>query len=157
MIPYLAPIEKVQIYRVLESAVVLSWKELLQSSHKGVVHVEYGTAPEPSLQYLKIWLARRRGTWDLICEYWMCRGTSTVPAAGLTFSNGYYSAHLAQMLEDVMRHQDGIPGSLSGQTSLGLIVVESPTEDDRQKAGNCMSHAYKQIGLKFGTIASRAA
>lgn len=157
MVPYLAPMERVQIYRVLESAVVLSWKELLESSHKGVIHVEYGTAPEPSLQYLKIWLARRRGTWDLICEYWMCHGTSTVPAAGLTFSNGYYSAHLAQMLEDVMRHQDGIPGSLSGKTSLGLIVVESPTESDRRKAGNCMSQAYQRIGLEFAKSEDTAA
>lgn len=157
MVPYPAPIERAQIYRVLESAVVLSWKELHQSSHKGVIHVEYGTAPEPSLQYLKIWLARRQGTWDLICEYWMCPGTSTVPAAGLTFSNGYYSAHLAQMLEDVMRHHDGIPGSLSGDTALGLIAVESPTEDKRQKAGNCMSQAYQRMGLEFAKYAGSAA
>lgn len=157
MTTYPLPVERVQIYRILESAVVLSWKELLQSSHKGVVHVEYGIAPEPSLQYLKIWLATRRGNWDLICEYWICSGSSAVPAVGLTFSNGYHSTHLAQMLEDVMRHHDGLPGSLSGKTSVGLIVIQSPTEEDRKKAGNCMRLAYQQIGLEFAKAMGSAA
>lgn len=157
MITHQLPKERMQIYRILESAVVLSWKELLQSPHKGVVHVEYGTAPEPSLQYLKIWLATRRGTWDLICEYWIRSGSSAVPAVGLTFSNGHHSAQLAQMLEDVMRHHDGQPDPLAGKTSVGLIAIHPPSEHDREKAGNCMTKAYQQIGLEFARTAGSAA
>jgi hypothetical protein len=157
MIPYLPPTERVRIDRVLESAVVLSWKELLRSSHRGMVHVEYATAPEPSLQYLKIWLSTTRGTWDLICEYWMHSAPSSIPAAGLTFSNGYYSAALAQMLEHMMRHQEGVPNSLAGKTGVNLIQVQPPTEDERRKAGDCMNEAYQRIGLAFVQAASGTA
>jgi hypothetical protein len=69
MISSKEPTRRVQIDRVLESAVVLNWNDLLKSSHHGVVHIEYGTAPEPSLQYVKIWLSTTGGTWDLICQY----------------------------------------------------------------------------------------
>jgi hypothetical protein len=116
---------------------------------RGRVHVEYGTAPEPSLQYLKIWLSTSRGTWDLICEYWMSPGSSSIPAAGLTFSNGYYSAGLALMLDKMMQHHDGLPNSLFGESSVNLIHVQSPTEHDRVRAGGCMSEAYHRLGLPF--------
>jgi hypothetical protein len=149
MIPSMAPIERVHIARVLESAVVLSWKELLHKSQKGLVHVEYGTAPEPSLQYLKIWLSTTKGTWHLICEYWMSLGSSRLPAAGLTFSNGYYSADLAGMLGQMMQHHEGFPNSLSGESAVNLIQVHSPTEGDRVKAGACMTEAYHRLGLLF--------
>jgi hypothetical protein len=157
MVPYLAPVERVRIDRVLESAVVLSWKELLHSRRGGVVHVEYGTAPEPSLQYVKIWLATARGTCDLICEYWMYARPSRIPAAGLTFSQGYYSGTLARMLEHMMRQLDGVPNSLSGKTGLNLILVHSPTEDDERKAGNCMAEAYERLGFEFSKMPGGAA
>lgn len=149
MIPCLATIERVRIDRVLESAVVLSWKELIHSSQRRVVHVEYGTAPEPSLQYVKIWSSTTRGAWDLICEYWICPGASRIPAVGLTFSNGYYSADLARMLEEMMCHKDGVPNSLSGKTGVNLIMVQTPTEHDQSEANACMSKAYKRVGLEF--------
>lgn len=152
MMPYMPPIKRVQIDRVLESAVVLSWKDLLHTAKEGLVHVEYGTAPEPSLQYLKIWLSTARGTWDLICEYWMSAGSSKVPVAGLTFSNGYYSADLAQMLANMMRHQEGFPNSLCGESGVNLIQVQPPTESDRLKAGACMTEAYHRLGLPAPTL-----
>lgn len=156
MIPTMAPMQRVEIARVLESAVVLSWKDLLHPSKEGLVHVEYGTAPEPSLQYLKVWLATTRGTWDLICEYWMSCGSSRVPAAGLTFSKGYYSADLALMLEQMMQHHDGFPNSLSGESGVNLIQVHSPTERDRVKARARMTEAYHRLGLLFATTPGAA-
>lgn len=141
------PAKRVQIDRVLESAVVLNWNGLLKSSHQGVVHIEYGTAPEPSLQYVKMWLSTPRGKWELICEYWMSPGSSKVPAAGLTFSNGYHSEDLAQMLRETVQHQDGYPNSLFGKSGVNLIRVRPPTEDARLKASNCMSEAYHRLGL----------
>ena len=149
MIESIARTERVQIARVLESAVVLSWRDLQHRSKEGLVHVEYGTAPEPSLQYLKVWLSTTRGTWDLICEYWMSSGSLKLPAAGLTFSNGYHSADLAVMLEQMMQHHDGFPDSLSGECSVNLIQVQSPTEGDRVRAGACMTEAYRRLGLLF--------
>lgn len=156
MIPTMAPMQRVQIARVLESAVVLSWKDLLHPSKEGLVHVEYGTAPELSLQYLKIWLSTTRGAWDLICEYSMSSGSSRVPAAGLTFSNGYHSADLALMLEQMMQHHDGFPNSLSGESAVNLIQVHSPTERDRVKAGACMTEAYHRLGLPFAATPGAA-
>lgn len=157
MIADKAPIERVQIDRVLESAVVLSWNDLVKRSHPGIVHVEYGTAPEPSLQYLKIWLSTALGTWDLICEYWISPGSSRVPPAGLTFSNGYFSPDLKQMLGHLMRHQDSFPDPLSGQSGVNLIRVRPPTEDDRLKAGTCMRNAYHRLGLVCPSIPNTAA
>lgn len=149
MIESTARTQRVEIARVLESAVVLSWKELLDKSKEGLVHVEYGTAPEPSLQYLKVWRSTTRGTWDLICEYWASSGSSTLPAAGLTFSSGYHSADLARMLEQMMQHHDGFTDSLSGESGVNLIQVQSPTEGDRVIADARMTEAYHRLGLLF--------
>ena len=157
MSPYLAPDSRLRLEDVFESAVVLSWRDLLQGQHEGVVHVEFGTAPEPSLQYLKIWRSTKEKKWDLICEYWMCPGSSSLPASGLTFTNGYYSSDLGEMLENLLRPRDNIPHSLAGKTGVHLMLVESPTEEDSQKARNCMSEAYKQIGLEFAETTGSAA
>lgn len=151
------PIERVRIDRVLESAVVLSWNDLVKASHSGIVHVEYGTAPEPSLQYLKIWLSTAPSAWDLICEYWVSPGSKRIPAAGLTFSNGYYSPDLKQMLGHLMRHQDRFPDPLSGKSSISLIRVQPPTEEDRLNAGACMRNAYHCLGLVDPSIPDTAA
>lgn len=149
MIEPTARTQRVEIARVLESAVVLSWKDLLGKSKGGLVHVEYGTAPEPSLQYLKVWLSTTRGTWNLICEYWTSSGSSKLPAAGLTFSNGYHSEDLTVMLEQMMQHHDGFADSLSGESGINLIQVQSPTEGDRVIAGARMTEAYHRLGLLF--------
>lgn len=149
MIPHTVPPQRVQIDRVLESAVVLSWKEVLQRRKDGIVHIEYDTAPEPSLQYVKIWVSTRRGLWDLICEYWMAQGTSRVPTRGLTFSNGYHSLQLQHILEHTLGHGDGIADPLSGDTSVSLILVHPPTIDDRQNATDCITEAYNRIGLAY--------
>ncbi len=152
MVPSTAPTKRVRIDRVLESAVVLSWKDLFHASKEGLVHVEYGTAPEPCLQYLKIWLSTARGTWDLICEYWISPGSAKLPVAGLTFSNGYYSADLEQILKQMMQHQDGVPNSLCGESGVNLLQVQSPTESDTLKAGTCMTEVYHRLGLAYGGL-----
>lgn len=149
MMTYLAPGTPSQIKDLLGSAIVVSWKELLQSSLTGVVQVEYGTAPEPSLQYVKVWLSTARGNWELVCEYWMSAGTQRTPAIGLTFSNGFYSECLARMLQDVLQRRGGVPSCLAGDTAVNLIIINSPTEQDSRNAGNCMGHAYRRLGITF--------
>lgn len=149
MIRHLSNNRRVAIGDVLESAVVLSWQELLKDSSPGLVHVEYGTDPEPCLQYVKIWLSPRQGRWDLVCEYWMSAGLSGRSARGLTFSNGYHSAALSEMLQDMMRQCDGFPNSLAGDSHVNLIPVNAPTADERQKAKTCITDAYQRIGLAY--------
>ena len=132
----LASATHLQIEHILESAVILSWKEPIsgRGSDSAIVHVEYATAPEPSLQYLKIWRTAKRGEWDLICEYWISAGSAGAPKIGLTFGPGYHSASLTEILESVLRHQGDVPDALSGETKLTLIVVALPTPQEKLSA-----------------------
>lgn len=148
----LAPATNLQIEDVLESAVILSWSELLSSAESAMVHVEYATAPEPCLQYLKIWRSRKQAQWDLICEYWVSAGPTGAPHMGLTFGRGYHSPCLTKILESILRHQGGIPDALSGKTKISLIVVGLPTPQEKLSATRCMSEAYQQRGLSFAAM-----
>jgi hypothetical protein len=152
----LASATKLQIERILESAVILSWNELLSGSDPAFVHVEYATAPEPCLQYLKIWRSAKQREWDLICEYWISAGVPGAPKIGLTFGVNYHSRCLAEILESILRHQGGIPDALSGKTKLNLIVVASPTPEERLSASRCISEAYEQRGLSFPACGTQA-
>ena len=138
-----------RIEQILESAVILGWNELLSGSDSATVHVEYATAPEPCLQYLKIWQSGKRGKWDLVCEYWISAGSAGNPKIGLTFGASYHSPRLTEILENVLQHQKGIPDALSGETKLNLIVVAFPGPGERQSAIRCISQAYEQRGLSF--------
>jgi hypothetical protein len=109
--PHGKRVMKVQMDRILESAVVLSWKDLLHISQEGLIHIEY--VPGPSLQYLKIWQLTGKGSWSLICEYWMSQGQAAKPVAGLTFSNDYHSEGLAEMLNVIMQHQGSFMTSIA--------------------------------------------
>src|SRR5690348_13498900 len=144
----LASPANLEIEHVLQSAVILSWNELVSGSDS-MVHVEYATAPEPCLQYLKIWRTAKQTQWDLICEYWISAGSAGAPHIGLTFGRGYHSPRLTQILESILRHQGGIPDALAGETALNLIVVGLPTAQEKHSASRCMSEAYEQRGLSF--------
>jgi hypothetical protein len=148
----LASATNLQIEHILESAVILSWKELLSGSDSAMVHVEYATAPEPCLQYLKIWRSAKRGEWDLICEYWISAGPAGAPRIGLTFGPDYHSARLIEILDSVLRHQRDVPDILSGETKLNLIVVALPTPQEILSATRCISEAYEQRGLSFASM-----
>ena len=146
----------VEIQRVLESAVILSWNDLLQNGHSGVIHVEYATAPEITLQYLKVWQSRKRGGWSLVCEYWMSPGSGRTSPTGLTFNNGFQSQGLSQMLEIIMQHQRSFV-TCAPTTSVGLMQVHQPTEKQTSAAAACMKHAYESLGLRFADLPAVAA
>lgn len=145
---------KVQMDCILESAVVLSWKDLLHTSQAGLIHIEY--APGPSLQYVKIWQLTAKGAWNLICEYWMRQGQAASPVAGLTFSNDYHSEGLAEMLNVIMQHQSSFMTSC-GRPGAGLIQVTSPTQHESLAASVRMRDAYDGLGFPFDQIPSAAA
>ena len=153
-IPHGKRVVKVQMDRILESAVVLSWRDLLHVSQRGLIHIDY--APGPSLQYLKIWQLTGKGSWSLICEYWMHQGQAVTPAAGLRFSNDYHSDALAQMLEVIMQHQGSFMTSF-GRPGAGLIQVTPPTEQESLAASACMRDAYDGFGFVFDRVPSAAA
>jgi hypothetical protein len=151
----LASAADVQIKQILESAVILGWSELLSDSDSAIIHVEYGTAPEPCLQYLKIWRSGQQGKWELICEYWISAGSAGAPKIGLTFCRGYHSVRLAEILASILRHRDAIADALFGETKLDMIVIASPTPQERLSAVRCISRAYEQRGLSFAAQADQ--
>ena len=152
-IPLGTTMVKVQMDRILESAVVLSWNDLLRPSQRGLIHIEY--APGTRLQYLKICQLTGKGEWSLVCEYWMSRGPADSPGDGITFKNDYRSAGLAEMLEVIMQHQDNFAPSL--KPGAGLIQVTLPTEQESLASGACMRHVYESLGLSFAHLPVAAA
>jgi len=147
-----APATNLELQNVLESAVILSWNELLSGFDSAMVHVEYATAPEPCLQYLKMWRSMKQGKWDLVCEYWISAGSAGTPPVGLTFGRGYHSPLLSEILGCLLRQQRGTPDVFSGETKLNVIVVALPTSQERLSATRCISKAYEQRGLPFATM-----
>ena len=57
--------------RIPESAVVISWDDLMRGLPTGLIHIEYGFAAGGTLDYRKIWSSFTRGHWLLACQYWM--------------------------------------------------------------------------------------
>jgi hypothetical protein len=144
---------KIELDRILTSAVVLSWEDLLHVTHGGLIHIEY--APGKTVQYLKVWELTGKGEWSLVCEYWMSRGPAGLPPAGMMFSNEYHSAGLTDMLELIMQHQDRFSDSLD-RPGAGLIQVTLPTAQESLAATACMRHAYESLGLAFAHIPAAA-
>jgi len=62
--------ESQRLERVLESAVVVSWADLMRGAQAGLVHPEYGFAAGGTLGDLKFWSSISRGHWLLAVEYW---------------------------------------------------------------------------------------
>jgi len=118
------PSENPNLERTLESAIVVSWTDLVHDAQAGVIHIEYGFAPTGTLDYLKVWSSLTRGHWLLACEYWM--SASTFHGTGVTFDNGYESEGLAHILEFAMQHQSSflLPANLGRQ---GLLQISTPT------------------------------
>jgi len=135
----------IQMHRILESAVILSWKDLLRPSQRGLIQVEY--VPGIHISYLKIWQLTGKGEWSLICEHWLSHRSAVATDDGTTFSNGYYSLGLAAMLQVIMQHQDQFAPFRPGSPS--STQVQLPTEQDTLAANACMRQVYESLGLVF--------
>lgn len=128
---------------ILESAVVVSWADLMRGAEIGLIHVEYGFAPAGTLDYLKVWSSITRGHWLLACEYWM--SANTFHAAGVRFENGYSSEGLACILESVMQHQNtfALPVNLGRQ---GLLQISTPTPAESAAATVLVNETVHTLG-----------
>lgn len=140
-IPNLQTAATLRLDRALENAVVLGWNELMPTATAGVIHVEYHTGPDHSLEYVKIWASSERGHWNLVCEYWTCSLWSHVP--GLSFGKGYCSGDFSHRLESVMQHEAAF-AKLPHQD--GSIQVYPPTESERTMAEDWMAGAFAELG-----------
>jgi hypothetical protein len=129
--------------RTLESAVIVTWADLIHEAQAGLIHIEYGFAPTGTLDYLKVWSSLTRGHWLLACEYWMSE--SIFHGAGVRFDNGYKSEGLSNILERVMQHQTFfvLPENMGRQ---GLLQIPTPTEEDRSAAGEWIRDAFARLG-----------
>src|SRR5690349_11451577 len=129
--------------RTLESAVIVSWADLMQGAQSGLIHIEYGFALPGTLDYLKVWSSPSRGRWLLACEYWMSE--SAFHSVGVRFDNGYESAGLSNVLEHVMQHQACflLPENMG---RAGLLQIPNPTEEDRSVADDWIRAAFERLG-----------
>jgi hypothetical protein len=128
---------------ILESAVVVSWADLMRGAQTGLIHIEYGFAPTGTLDYLKFWSSITRGHWLLACEYWM--SASTHHHTGVRFENGYQSEGLAHILEFVMQHQNSFVLPLN-HARQGLLQIPTPTEKEGTAAAAALNEAFGRLG-----------
>src|SRR6185295_16350091 len=85
---FMKPNPDQNLERIFESAVVVSWKDLMTGGPQtGSVNVEYGFDPSGIVEYVKVWKSIPRSSWFLVCSYWM--SASTLHAGGVRFDNGY--------------------------------------------------------------------
>lgn len=129
--------------RILESAVIVSWADLMRGAQNGLIHIEYGFAAGGTLDYLKLWSSITRGHWLLACEYWM--SASTFHDTGVLFDNGYQSEALARILEFVMQHQNSfaLPPNHGRQ---GLLQITTPTKEESAAAAASVNQAFERLG-----------
>jgi hypothetical protein len=134
--------ENQSLERILESAIVVSWADLMPIAQTGLIHIEYGFAASGTLDYLKVLSSIIRGQWLLACEYWM--SASAFHGAGVHFHNGYQSEGLAHILESVMRHQSAfsLPADLGRQ---GLLQIPTPTQEESLVAAASVSEALDRV------------
>jgi hypothetical protein len=130
------------LVQILESAIVVSWTDLMRGTGAGLIHIEYGFAPDATLDYLKVWSSLTRGHWLLACEYWM--SDSTFHSTGVRFGNGYKSDRLAHILESVMQHQNSfvLPPDLGRQ---GLLQISTPTAEESAEAAALVDVTFDRV------------
>jgi hypothetical protein len=137
------PEKNPSLERVLASAVVVSWSDLMRGAKNGLIHIEYGFAPSGTLDSLQVWSSITRGHWLLVCSFWM--SASNFHETGIRFDNGYQSEGLAHILESVMQHQTAflLPADLGRQ---GLLQIATPTQEEISAAAASVSEALDRVG-----------
>lgn len=124
--------------RILESAIIVCWADLMRGTPTGLIRIEYGFTPTRTVDYLQIWSSIAGGPSLLVCRYWM--SVSSFHGSGIQFGNGYQSENLAHILEVVMQHQDSyaLPRNL---VSPGTFQIATPTEEERAAAAVSVNEA----------------
>src|SRR2546422_10537875 len=117
------PYENQSLERILESAIVVSWADLMRGAQTGLIHIEYGFAAGGTLDYLQVWSSVTPGHWLLAFGDWM--SASRLYGTGGHFDNKYQSEGLAHILEFVMQHPNAF--LLSPERGRqGLLQLSTP-------------------------------
>jgi|SRR5581483_5465334 len=128
--------------RILESAVIVSWPDLMKDAKSGLVNLEYALALDKSVNYLKVWSSPVRGHWRLACEYQM--QPSGFHDQSVHFEDGFRSDGLSQTLVFIMQHQEFFsPSPNIGRAN--LLQIQIPTEAETTAAGKLLSDAFCRI------------
>jgi hypothetical protein len=133
------PMQTARLDRTLEYAVVQSWDELMPDSNSGLIHIEYQTGSDGSVDFLSVWTSTIRGHWNRVCEFWMKPLWSH--ATGLGFSSDPHSVDFAHTLELVMGRENAF---LKLPDQHGLIQIHPPTRDERSAAARWMEVAFSR-------------
>src|SRR5512135_1567276 len=123
--PHLHSATTAQLARVLQSAVILNWDELMPPATTGSVHIEYGTGTSGAIDFLKVFSSTARGYWNLICEYWV--GSNWGHTPGMSFGNIPCPRKFAQAIQQLMLHESEFTRSCEPSCN-GMIQVTPPTE-----------------------------
>ena len=125
----LQAMQTISLDRALEYTVIQSWDELMPARTAGLIHIEYQTGENGSIDFLKVWASIVRGSWKLVCELWMRPLWSHT--TGLGFENDYQSDALAENLALIMRQEKTFPRL---PEKVGLIQIYPPTQEERREA-----------------------
>ncbi len=141
--------ESQRLERVLESAVVVSWADLMRGAQAGLVQIEYDFAAGGTLDDLKFWSSITRGHWLLAVEYWASPSKSH--STGVHFENGYESDALKHILNSVMQHQSkfSLPVNLGRQ---GLLQIAAPTQQESVLASVLVNETLDSLDSLDGRV-----
>jgi len=120
--------------QILESAVILSWVDLLPDRRPGSIHVEYVFGPEGNISTLKLWLSTVRGRWRFLC------GVETGINSCIQFEDCCKSADLSSNLEFILRYQAAFPPP-QNYGRAGLLQIKDPTQNEIDIATDTMKTA----------------
>src|SRR6266496_4415709 len=132
--------------QILESAVVTNWVDLMRGAQSGLIHLEYGSTPSGTLDYLQVSSSITRGRWLLACAYRM--PASEIHDTGVHFENGYESEGLAHILELVIAHQNAFV-TRRNLGREGLLQIATPTQKENSAAATSVNDAFDHVSSAF--------
>jgi hypothetical protein len=122
--------ERIELDRALELAVLSSWQDLIKAGEAPTVRVEYENVPDIPLKRLEVWTRKGRGYGTLVCRYSVAPPASATASAEvptILFANSYHSKMLADDLDFIMRNQDRFTRP-SHRSLHGLVEIKAPSE-----------------------------
>jgi hypothetical protein len=139
---------------MLESAVIVAWEDLIHAGTPGLVHIKYRYAADHSLASLQVWASEVRGCWNLVCE---CPNLQAgIRNSEVTFSNGYRSDALTQLLKFVVEHK-GEFYRIPDLNRDSLAQIQVPTNEEKIRACKLVGEALapeirrEQIALAYAS------
>jgi hypothetical protein len=141
--PHLHLATTAELARVLHSAVILSWDDLMPPGATGSIHVEYGTGVSGAIDFLKVFSSTTWGYWKLACEYWVSSSWGHTP--GMSFGDFPCPRKFAQTVQKLMQHAGEFTPPCEPSCN-GVIQVTPPSEAERKDASNCLTEVFDHLG-----------